>query len=64
MEKVFLIGFCFFISAISSCAATVQINDNKTMLEMVNKGASPIDAKCAVKGNERDGICAIRATKF
>jgi hypothetical protein len=50
-------------AAIASCNVVNNTDDNKTMSAMVEKGESPVAARCAVSGNE--GVaCAIYAAKY
>lgn len=63
LYKIVSIAFCFCIACFSSCTAVVNYTDASVMLDMVNKGANPLDAKCAIKGASAQGECIIRANK-
>ncbi len=53
--------FFSIVASIGGCSSVQNYQDNSAMVEMVIKGADPIDAKCAIKGNTSETVCAIRA---
>ena len=58
--KIITAGVVTVIASFSSCTAYTNYDDNIAMTKMVEKGADPIDARCAVKGNSTT-TCGIRA---
>ena len=61
--KIVIIGFCTFVATIGGCNATTNHQDNTAMVEMVSRGADPIDARCAVKDSSINVFVIRAATK-
>ena len=58
MERLTVVSACIVILMFASCTAGISIHDNETMKDMVVNGATPIEARCAVKGeSSRNSIC-------
>jgi hypothetical protein len=57
--KTIVIGVCAFAALVSGCNGMINYQDNTAIVEMVAKGADPLDAQCAVK--EQNSSCFIRA---
>ena len=51
---------CLLSIVIASCSNAVNCKDNEAMVEMVAKGADPLDARCAIKNTE-GAVCSVRA---
>ena len=58
--RVVMASLCIIIATFSGCKMTTNYQDNSAMVEMVSKGADPLDARCAVMTTE-GSLCAIRA---
>jgi len=65
MEKItaiLAISAMAIILTLATCDVVVSANDNKAMTEMVQSGADPVDARCAIRGSYNSSpVCAIRA---
>lgn len=65
MDKEFLHVGGFFATVIllfTAIIALISYNDNEAVTKMVQAGAHPLDARCAVGGGASN-VCAIRAVK-
>jgi hypothetical protein len=60
--KIVVIGLVAALASITSCTAYVSHDDNMAMDSMVENGAHPIDARCAVKSDTESRICLVRIT--
>lgn len=54
---------CVVIMTIAGCNYAGNINDNQTMVQMVEKGASALEAKCAVNTSHMQTACEILVAK-
>ena len=59
--KIVMAAICTVVALFGGCTGTINYQDNAAMVEMVAKGADPQDARCAIKGEQQSGSCAIRA---
>lgn len=55
--RIMIGACCAAVLGFSACTAKINKDDNDAMIQMVARGASPIQARCAVKPNERDPSC-------
>lgn len=60
-----ILGGCFvaFVACTSGCVATNNWNDNRAVVALVEKGADPMAAKCAIRPNDSAPACALVAAK-
>ena len=58
--KIVMVAICIVIATMGGCQGTINYQDNTAMVDMVNKGADPLDARCAIKSSD-NSMCAIRA---
>ena len=49
--------------SIGSCTCVTNWQDNTAMTRMVAQGTDALSARCAVKGVQQDGSCAIIAAR-
>lgn len=62
MDKLLVVGACFVFATFASCTVAVNYHDAAAMKEIIDKGADPIAARCAVKTAD-SSMCAIYAAK-
>lgn len=66
-DKALLTGIlgcvAILVGGIGSCTCVVNHQDDIVMAQMVEHGADPLSAKCAVKGEGQSGACAIIAAR-
>lgn len=65
MDNEFFKGIAAFLALIVAFFATITVisyNDNESVTKMVQAGAHPLDARCAVGGGTKE-VCAIRSVK-
>ena len=58
--KAVTTSIVLIIASFSGCNVAISYDDNKAMRSMVENGADPIDARCAIKGSV-ESYCDIRA---
>lgn len=61
--KYSVIGICSVIASFGGCTATINYHDNQAIVAMVEKGADPIKAKCAIRPNSADHACVLATQK-
>lgn len=59
--KIVMVAIGTVVALIGGCSGMINYQDNTAMADMISKGADPQDARCAVKGEQPPGVCAIRA---
>jgi hypothetical protein len=59
--KIVMAAICTVIATIAGCDATNTYNNTRAIAEIVERGADPIDARCAVYGGGNE--CVVRATR-
>ena len=60
-----ILGGCFVaaVASVSGCVATNNYNDNRAVVELVEKGADPMAAKCAIRPNDSAPSCVFVAAR-
>lgn len=57
--KIIGVSICVTSAVISGCNGTLNYQDNNAIVEMVAKGADPLDARCSIKQDPT--LCTLRA---
>ena len=60
LERWVIGGMLAMAAIVSSCMALVNEQDNTAIVQMVAKGTSPLAARCAIRGSEKNE-CALAA---
>lgn len=63
MARVAATAFLGVVLSIGGCAATNNYTDNAAIVAMVEKGADPIAAKCAIRPSDTAPVCALVAAR-
>ena len=61
--RIIATAVVLIIACFSGCTALTNIKDNNAIVAMVEKGADPIKAKCAIRPDDRGIVCGIAVTK-
>lgn len=58
-----VLGVVLFTGVICINCAVENAQDDAAITRMVEHGASPVAARCAIKGSSSDSLCAVLAVK-
>ena len=61
-NKVVFAAIIATLAALFAMITGISYNDNEAVVKMVQAGAHPLDARCAVSGGSSN-VCALRAVK-
>jgi hypothetical protein len=63
VEKVIAISVLGFVGLVGGCNITTNAQDNQAVIDLVQKGVNPLDAKCAIRTEASASFCVILAAK-